>query len=93
MQAHNMVCKVRKAAKIRNRYNQVPHLTQDTTLESNKNTIKHHKQEVGPFPAGAHNVLKSKKNGEGVPTRSLNDSVQAIHPLYYRWLLVIGMCI
>ena len=31
--------KVRKAAKIRNRYNQVPHLTQDITLESDKNTI------------------------------------------------------
>ena len=29
--------KVRKAAKIRNRYNQVPHLTQDTTWESDKN--------------------------------------------------------
>ena len=28
-------CKVRKG-KIRNRYNQVPHLTQDTTRESNK---------------------------------------------------------
>ena len=27
-------------AKIRNRYNQVPHLAQDTTLESDKNTIK-----------------------------------------------------
>ena len=36
--------KIRKAAKIRNRYNQVPHLTQDTTWESDK-TIKHHKQE------------------------------------------------
>ena len=36
--------KVRKMAKIRNRYNQVLHLTQDTTWESNKNTIKHHKQ-------------------------------------------------
>ena len=27
------------------RYNQVPHLTQDTTWESNKNTINIHKQE------------------------------------------------
>ena len=35
---------VRKTAKIRNRYNQVPQLTQGTTLESDKNTIKHHKQ-------------------------------------------------
>ena len=28
--------KVRKAAKIRNRYKQAPHLTQDTTWESDK---------------------------------------------------------
>ena len=48
----NMV-KVRKVAKIRNRYNQLPHLTQDTTWESNKNTIKHHKEEPRgqPFPS------------------------------------------
>ena len=44
--------KGRNATKIRNRYNQVPHLTQDTTWESDKNTIKHHKQEPRgqPFP-------------------------------------------
>ena len=35
----------KKAAKIGNWYNQVPHLTQDTTRESDENTIKHHKQE------------------------------------------------
>ena len=32
--------KVSKKAKIRNRYNQVPHLTHDTTWESDKNTRK-----------------------------------------------------
>ena len=30
---------------MRNGYNQVPCLTRDTTWESDKNTIKHHKQE------------------------------------------------
>ena len=35
----------KKAAKIRERYNQVPHLTQDTTWESKKNTINIHKHE------------------------------------------------
>ena len=47
------IVKVRKAAKIRNQYNQVPHLTQYTTWESDKNTIKHHKQEPRgqPFPS------------------------------------------
>ena len=36
--------KVRKVAKIRDRYNQVPHLTQDATWKSDKNTTKQHKQ-------------------------------------------------
>ena len=46
-------CTVRKKTKIRNRYNQVPHLTQDTTWESDKITIRHHKQEPRgqPFPS------------------------------------------
>ena len=35
--------KVRKAARIRNRYNQVLHLILDTKWESDKNTIKHHR--------------------------------------------------
>ena len=35
--------KVSKGAKIRNRYNQVPHLTQDTNGESDKLTVRHHK--------------------------------------------------
>ena len=38
-------CYTKKMAKTRNGYNQVPHLTQDTAWESDKNTIKHHKQE------------------------------------------------
>ena len=48
---------VRKKAMIRNRYNQVPHLTQDTAWESDKNTIKNNiqeRKEVSPFPAGDH---------------------------------------
>ena len=34
--------KRRKWAKNRNQYNQVPHLTQDTIWQSDKNTRKHH---------------------------------------------------
>ena len=43
--------RVRKGANISNRYNQVPHLNQDTTWGSNK--ITHHKQEPRgqPFPS------------------------------------------
>ena len=45
-----------KVAKIRNRYNQVPHLTQDTNGESDKLTedTTNESQEVSPFPAGDH---------------------------------------
>ena len=53
--------KVSKEAKIRNRYNQALHLTQDTTRESDKNTIKHHtqeSQEVSPISADDHKNRK-----------------------------------
>ena len=55
---------VSKKAKIRNRYNQVPHLTQDTTWESDKNTRKHHlqeSQEVSPFPAVDHKAAMNRQ--------------------------------
>ena len=47
---------VSKGTKIRNRYNQVPHLTQDTNgkvANSQLNTTNE-SQEVIPFPADAH---------------------------------------
>ena len=45
--------KVRKVAKIRNRYKQVPHLSHDITWENDKNTIKviDESQEASSFPA------------------------------------------
>ena len=46
----------RKAAKIRNQYSQVPHLTQDTKWESDKSTIKHHKQKPMVSPFSPNNV-------------------------------------
>ena len=49
-----LVSKVRKRAKIRNRYNQAPHLTQDTygKVTTSQLEIKNDSQEVSPFPAG-----------------------------------------
>ena len=51
-----VVVKVSKGAKIRNRYNQVPHLTQDTTgkVTNSQLDIKNESQEVSPFPGGDH---------------------------------------
>ena len=47
--------KVSKVAKIRNRYNQVPHLTQDTNGKvTNSEDTTNESQEVSPFPAGDH---------------------------------------
>ena len=50
------VLKVSKGAKIRNRYNQVPHLTQDTNgkLTNSQLDTKTKSQEVNSFPAGGH---------------------------------------
>ena len=58
-----MQIKVKKTAKIRNRYNQVPHLTQDTKCESNKITINitYKSQEVNPFPAGDHMAAMDRR--------------------------------
>ena len=57
--------KVRKKATIRNQYNQVPHLTQDTVWESDKINNKRHIQEsqvVNPFPAGDHKAARRKQD-------------------------------
>ena len=52
----NCLIKVSKGAKIRNRYNQVPHLTQDTNgkVTNSQLDTTNESQEVNPFPAGGH---------------------------------------
>ena len=55
---------VSKKAMIRNQYNHVPHLTQDTTRKSDTNARKHHiqeSQEVIHFPAGDHNSAMNRQ--------------------------------
>ena len=50
------VFKVSKGAMIRNRYNQVPHLTHDTNRKVTNSQLDttNESQEVSPFPAGDH---------------------------------------
>ena len=52
----HVILKVSKGAKIRNRYNQVPHLTQDTNgkVTNSQLDTTNESQEVSPFPAGDH---------------------------------------
>ena len=57
--SHNFQIKVSEGAKIRNRYNQVPHLTQDTNGKVTNSDLdtKNESQEVSPFPAGDHKAI------------------------------------
>ena len=57
--------KVRKKAKFRKRYNQVPHLSQDTIKKSDKGTRKHHtkeSEEVNPVQSGDHKAARNKQD-------------------------------
>ena len=53
---HIGVIKVSKGAKLMNRYNQVPHLTQDTNGKATNSQLDttNNSQEVSPFPACDH---------------------------------------
>ena len=56
--------KVRKKAKIRNWYSQIPHLTQNIIWDSEKTHKKHHIQEsekVYPFQVGDHNTARNRQ--------------------------------
>ena len=52
-------------------------MTQDTRLESNKNTINITKksQEVSPFPAGEHNAAMNRRES----MRNIRHKTQMIH--------------
>ena len=56
------ILKVNKRAKIRNRYNQAPHLTQDTNgkVTTSQLDITNESQEVSPFPTGDHKVSTNR---------------------------------
>ena len=62
-EAGDRTCKVRKTARIRSQYNQVPHLSQDTKWESNKITINITKksQEVSHFSSGDHKAAMNRR--------------------------------
>ena len=63
--------KVGKGAKIRNRYNQVPHLTQDINGKVTKEQLDtiNESQEVSPFPAGDHKAHINRHAQEIANTR------------------------
>ena len=59
-----MTCAHGRKTTVRNRYNQIPHLTQGTIWESDKHTRKHNireSQEVSPFPAGDYKAARLRQ--------------------------------
>ena len=59
-----LIIKVSKGAKIRNRYYQVPHLTQDTNGKVTKSQMDttNENQVVSPFPAGGHKAHRNRRS-------------------------------
>ena len=59
--------KVSKGAKIRSRYNQVPHLTQDTNgnVTNSQLDTTNESKEATPFPAGDCYDIKPVRKEEG----------------------------
>ena len=57
------IVKERKRAKIRNSYNQAPHLTQDTNgkVTMSQLEVTNKSQEVRPFPAGDHKASTNRR--------------------------------
>ena len=63
--------KVSKGEKIRNRYKQLPHLTQDTNgkVTNSKLDTTNESQEANPFPAGDHKAHINRRTQITANTR------------------------
>ena len=61
--SHQYMVQVSRGAKIRNRYNQVPHLTQATNgkVTNSQLDTTNESQEVSPFPTDEHKALINRR--------------------------------
>ena len=73
--------KVSKGAKIRNRYNQVPHLTQDTNgkVKNSQLDTTNESQEVSPFPAGDHKAHINRRWSRLITSDPQGDTLTFSH--------------
>ena len=76
--AVNQIFKVSKGVKIRNRYNQVPHLTQDTNGKVTNSQVDttNKSQEISPFSAGDHKVhvqRRAQKHSKHKTEKNIKD--------------------
>ena len=79
------IIKVSKGAKIRNRYNQVPQLTQDTNWKVTNSQLDttNESQEVSPFPAGdlkAHINRRAQRHSKHKTEQKQKRSTKDVPP-------------
>ena len=86
--------KVSKGAKIRNRYNQVPHLTQDTNGKATNSQLDNtnESQEASPFPAGDHKAhinRRAQRHSKHKTEQKHKRSTKGLHerPLTYQCII------
>ena len=75
----NQGVKVGNGAKIRNRYNQVPHLTYDANGKVTNSQLEttYESQEVSPFPAGDHKAhinRLAQRHGKHKSEKTIKDT-------------------
>ena len=81
----NKKIKVSKGEKIRNLYNQVPHLTQDTNgkVTNSQLDTTNESQEVNPFPAGDHKAhinRRAQRHSKHKTEQKLKRSTKDVPP-------------
>ena len=80
-----LIIKVSKGAKVRNRYNQVPHLTHDTNgkVINLQLDTTNQSQEVSPFPTGdqkAHINRRIQRHGKHKAEQNYKRSTKEVPP-------------
>ena len=85
--------KVSKGANIRNRYNQVPHLTQDTKgkVTNSQLDTTNESQEVSPFPAGttkhiqtdAHKDIENTRQNKNIKDPQKKYRLGTVSKIFY----------
>ena len=80
-----LIIKVTKSAKIRNRYNQVQYLTQDTNgkVTNSQSDTLNESQEVSPFPAGDHKAQlnsRTQRHSKHKTEQKLKRSTKEVPP-------------
>ena len=77
------IIKVKKGSKIRNQYNQVPHLTQDTNWKVTNSQLDttNESQEVSPFPTGDHKAHINRRAQRHSKQKSEKNKISKQCPL------------